>query len=70
MLLSQTFFFQVNDKIHAINGQSITTMTNRQIHTALIKLNAEIIVIPSDLERKNKLCLKKTALQQRGKQIV
>ena len=50
--------FQVNDKIHAINGQSITIMTNRQIHTALIKPNAEIVVLPSDVERRNKLCLK------------
>ena len=33
-------------------------MTNRQIHSALIKPNAEIIVLPSDLKRKNKLCLK------------
>jgi len=33
-------------------------MTNKQIHTALIKPNAEIVVIPSDVERKNKLCLK------------
>ena len=33
-------------------------MTNKQIHTALIKPNAEIVVIPLDLERKNKLCLK------------
>ena len=33
-------------------------MTNKQIHTALIKPNAEIVVIPSDLERQNKLCLK------------
>jgi len=33
-------------------------MTNKQIHTALIKPNAEIVVILSDVERKNKLFLK------------
>ncbi len=33
-------------------------MTNREIHIALIKPKAEIIVLPSDLKRKNKLCLR------------
>jgi len=32
-------------------------MTKRDIYIALIKPNAQIIVLPSDLERKNKLCL-------------
>ena len=33
-------------------------MTNREIHIALIKPKAEIIVLPSDLKRKKKLCLR------------
>lgn len=33
-------------------------MKNKEIITALIKANAQIIVIPSDLERKRKLCLR------------
>ena len=33
-------------------------MTNREIYIALIKPNAEIIILPSDLKRKNILCLK------------
>ena len=52
-----TFFFlllQVNDKIDSINGQLISTLTNK----CLIKPNAVIIVIPSDRDRRNKLCLK------------
>ena len=49
---------QVNDKIQSLNGQLISTMTNKEIHKCLIKPNAVIVVIPSDAERRNKLCLK------------
>jgi len=37
-------------------------LTNKQIFTALVKPNAQIIVIPSDLIRKNKLCLKRNRI--------
>ena len=37
-------------------------MTNREIHIALIKPNAEIVVLPLDSERKKKLCLKATGI--------
>jgi hypothetical protein len=60
---------QVKDKIHSINGQSPFTMTNKQIHTALIKPNAEIIVITSDLERKQKLCLRANGITAKKKKI-
>ena len=33
-------------------------MANKDIYKCLIKPNAEIIVIPSDFDRRNKLCLK------------
>ena len=47
-----------NDKILSINGQLISTLTNKEIMKCLIKPNAVIIVIPSDANRRNKLCLK------------
>ena len=56
-----TLFFlllQVNDKIDSINGQLISTLSNKEIMKCLIKPNAVIIVIPSDTDRRNKLCLK------------
>ena len=49
---------QVNDKIDSINGQLISTLSNKEIMKCLIKPNAVIIVIPSDTGRRNKLCLK------------
>ena len=42
-------------------------MTNKQIHSALIKPNAEIVVIPSDLERRSKLCLKVNGISAKKK---
>jgi hypothetical protein len=42
-------------------------MTNKQIQTALIKPNAEIIVIPSDLKRKQKLCLRANGISAKKK---
>ena len=42
-------------------------MTNKQIHTALIKPNAEIVVIPSDLERRSKLCLRANGISAKKK---
>ena len=42
-------------------------MTNKQIHTALIKPNAEIVVIPSDLERRSKFCLKVNGISAKKK---
>ncbi len=54
----------VNDKILAINGQSVLVMTNKQI---LIKPNAEIVVIPSDLERRSKLCLRANGISAKKK---
>ena len=49
---------QVNDKIDSINGQLISTLPNKEIMKCLIKPNAVIIIIPSDTDRRNKLCLK------------
>ena len=49
---------QVNDKIDSINGQLLSTLSNKEIMKCLIKPNAVIIVIPSDADRRNKLCLK------------
>ena len=37
------------------------------IHTALIKPNAEIVVIPTDLERKSKLCLRANGISAKKK---
>ena len=48
----------MNDKIVSINGQLISTLSNKEIMKCLIKPNAVIIVIPSDTDRRNKLCLK------------
>ena len=41
-----------------LNGQLTSTMTNKDIYKCLIKPNAEIIVVPSNSDRRNKLCLK------------
>ena len=68
-LTKYLFYIQVKNIIHSINGQSILDMANRQIHTALIKPNAEIIVIPSDLERKEKLCLRANGISATKKKI-
>ena len=37
------------------------------IHTALIKPNAEIVVIPTDLEHKSKLCLRANGISAKKK---
>ncbi len=66
-LTKYLFDIQVKYKIHSINGQSTSTMTNKQIQTALIKPNAEIIVIPSDLKRKQKLCLRANGISAKKK---
>ena len=52
------FIKQVNDKVESLNGQLTSTMTNKDIHKCLIKPNAEIIVVPSNSDRRNLLCLK------------
>ena len=41
--------------------------TNKQTHTALIKPNAEIVVIPSDLERRSEFCLKVKGISAKKK---
>ena len=66
-LTKYLFDIQVKYKIYSINGQSTSTMTNKQIQTALIKPNAEIIVIPSDLKRKQKLCLRANGISAKKK---
>jgi len=62
-------FIQVNDIISAINSESTLDMTNKKNHTALITPNAEIILIPSDLERKQKLCLRANGTSAKKKKI-
>ena len=44
--------------MESVNGQLTSTMTNKDIFKCLIKPNAEIIVVPSNCDRRNKLCLK------------
>ena len=44
--------------MESLNGQLTSTMTNKDIYKCLIKPNAEIIVVPSNSDRRNLLCLK------------